>query len=992
MNLDRGILWVHLEAAFGLLFVAATLVIAGCGGGSVAAPVGPTPTPVTPTAANIQGQWQVVAQSTSGGTGVLIETNLTQSGSTVTAATSSVVLIQGVPGTYTGLGGECDNGALGDDSVQATVSGQTLSFTLTEAGSLGTGTSTGTATISSDGTQITSGTYTTAAACGFVADSGTVTGAIIKPFSGTFAGMLANGSTTDAVTVTISQSGYNLTVTGTDNGTPITLSGTVVGATFNVTGTIAGRSVQYVGLYETSANDFRVYDTSFNPLGVLNAQTSAPPPTPIAVTVSPSTASVQAAQQTNFVATVVNDSSNKGVTWTLSGSGCSGAMCGTLSASSSASGAPITYTAPASVPTPASVMLTATSVADGSKTSSAVITVTAATQVIAVTLSQTSASLTVGATANFAATVANDPANKGVTWGLSGAGCSGAACGAVAPASASGAAVTYTAPANVPTPPTVTLTATSVSDPTKSATATITITAAPAIIVSVSPMTASIVTGGATSSFTATVTNDSQNKGVTWTLSGANCSGAGCGTVSPASTASGAAVTYTSPAKASSAGTVTLTATSVSNNADSALATITLAAPPAPTPSAPLVLGHAEVPAGYGEPVVATDAAGNVNVAWVDSSGPEFVRSTNSGIAFSAPLIIPSDLSLTLNAQNDIEMGLDEAGHINLLWHRDLTPSSIIPNSFFSHSTDGGMTFSTPVNPSGATSAQLIVAPNGNLTIVWFDQTTSNLLAVNSTDGVNFSSPTTVWTANGNPMDLTVATGSQGQIYLFWTQVVTMTNCSILASSSANGVTFTPTSTISANAGSCNQMPSAMVDSNGNVIVAWDADGASVFFSHSTDSGATFSAPLSIPTAAKPLVDQVTVGPAGTIYAGAIYVVWQTRSGESFARSVDGGATFSPTPPTLPLSLGLSGVADSCDNVTALGGVSATQGALLQVQYNRSTDGGATFAPPVIISNFDFNYEEQITIDKSGNVHIVWGVDGPPDIEYVRLPSTCHVQ
>jgi hypothetical protein len=176
-----------------------------------------------------------------------------------------------VPGTYTGLGGACDHGALGDDSIQATVSGQTLSFTLTEAGSLGTGTSTGTATVSSDGTQITSGTYTMPAACGFVGDSGTVTGAVIKPFSGTFAGMLANGATTDAVTVTISQSNYNLSVTGTDNGAPFTLSGTVVGATFHVTGTIAGRSVEYVGLYETAANDFRVYNTSFNSLGVLNA-------------------------------------------------------------------------------------------------------------------------------------------------------------------------------------------------------------------------------------------------------------------------------------------------------------------------------------------------------------------------------------------------------------------------------------------------------------------------------------------------------------------------------------------------------------------------------------------------------------------------------------------------------------------------------------------------------------------------------------------------
>jgi hypothetical protein len=199
------------------------------------------------------------------------------------------------------------------------------------------------------------------------------------------------------------------------------------------------------------------------------------------------------------------------------------------------------------------------------------------------------------------------------------------------------------------------------------------------------------------------------------------------------------------------------------------------------------------------------------------------------------------------------------------------------------------VTFSTPVNPGGATSAQLVVAPNGNVTIIWFDLTTSNLLAVSSTDGVNFSSPLTVWKAVGNPMDLTVATGSQGQIYLFWTQVATMTNCSTLSSSSANGTTFTPASTISANAGPCNQTPSALVDSTGNVIVAWDADGAAVFFSHSTNSGAAFSAPVSIPTAAKPLAPQVAVSPGGTIY-----IVWQTGSGESFARSVDGGVTFSP--------------------------------------------------------------------------------------------------
>jgi hypothetical protein len=875
MCFDPGILRALLGPA--LSFLGAILLVGGCGGGSVSTPA---PAPTTPTAApaTVQGQWQVVAQSMDGGTGVLIETNFSQNGSNVQAAKSSVVLIQGVPGTYSGLGGECDNGALGNDSIQATVSGQTLSFTLTESGSLGTGTSTGTATISSNGTQITSGTYTTPAACGFQMDSGTLTGALVQPFSGTFAGMLAIGSTSDAVTMTISQSNYNLSVTGAANGTPFTLTGTVVGATFNVSGTIAGQSVQYVGLYETSANDFRVYDTAFNPLGVLKPQSSAPPPMPISVSVSPSSASVQVGQQTNFMATVMNDSANKGVTWALSGSGCSGATCGSIAPSSSASGATVVYTAPNAVP--------------------------------------------------------------------------------------SG---------------TVTLTATSVSDSTKSSSAAITITAGQAITVSLSPTTASLATGGVTQAFTATVQNDAQNKGVTWSVASATCGGAACGAVSPASSSSGAMVTYTSPASAANIGTVLLTATSVTDNTATATATIALTAPPVPTPSSPLDLGEASVDTGFGEPVIATDAAGNVDVAWINTGGPEFVRSTDGGITFSTPLTIPSNMQDTLDG-NDIQMGVDGSGNINLLWHRELTETGTVPNSFFSRSTDGGMTFSPETNPGGATSAQLVVAPGGNISIVWFDETTSNLLAVSSSDGVNFSSPTTIWTAVGNPMDLIVEAGPQGQLYLFWTQVVTMTNCSILSSSSMDGTTFTPAANLSAGAGSCNQTPAAFVDSSGNVIVAWDADGASLFFSRSANDGMNFSAPVSIPTNPSPLAPQVTVSPNGTIY-----IVWETASGPSFASSTNGGATFSPTPPTFVL--GDSAVVDSCNNVTVVGGGSESI-----IQYQRSTDGGVTFSAPTTISNFTFNDELQITIDKSGNVHVIWGVDGPPEIEYVRIPTTCFVQ
>jgi hypothetical protein len=457
--------------------------------------------------------------------------------------------------------------------------------------------------------------------------------------------------------------------------------------------------------------------------------------------------------------------------------------------------------------------------------------------------------------------------------------------------------------------------------------------------------------------------------------------GPACGTVSPASSLSGAIATYTSPPSAASAGIVLLTAISVADSTATSAATITLAAPAGPTPSTPLNLGEAGVDLGFGEPVIATDPTGNIDVAWINNGGPEFVRSTNGGATFSAAITIPSNMQDTVSG-NGIQMGVDGTGNINLLWHRELTPTGTILNSFFSRSTDGGATFSTPVNPSGATSAQLAVAPNGNIAILWFDDTTSDLLSVNSSDGVNFSPPITVSTAVANihVMDLTAVSGPQNQIYIFWTQVVTMTSCSILSSSSFDGgATFSATSTISGGAGFCNQTPSATVDSSGNVDLAWDADGAAVFFSRSTNSGASYSPPVTVLTTTSPSIPSIAVGPDAAIFAAV-----DSASKSALYRSMDDGATFSAAspPPALGALLGI----DSCGNLTLVG-----QGNQGVIEYQRSVDGGATFANPVTVSDILFNVEEKFAIDKSGNVHIVWAVDGPPEIEYVRIPTTCHL-
>src|SRR5439155_1393380 len=95
---------------------------------------------------------------------------------------------------------------------------------------------------------------------------------------------------------------------------------------------------------------------------------------------------------------------------------------------------------------------------------------------ITVSVSPTSASVQAGTgRQQFTATVANDPANQGVTWSLTQSGSSGApGCGALSRQTPM--TVTYTAPGTVPANPTVTLTATSVANSARSASATITVT------------------------------------------------------------------------------------------------------------------------------------------------------------------------------------------------------------------------------------------------------------------------------------------------------------------------------------------------------------------------------------------------------------------------------------------------------------------------------------------------------------------------------------
>ncbi len=184
--------------------------------------------------------------------------------------------------------------------------------------------------------------------------------------------------------------------------------------------------------------------------------TSTPTTQAISVIVSPATTSLNGGGSHTFSAAVANDSANAGVTWSI------GTAAGTLSASSTSS---VTYTAPSAIAATSSVTLTATSKTDTTKSASATITLNPPQ--ITVTVTPATASLSGGSSQTFAATVANDPSNAGVTWSI------GTGAGTLSASSTNG--VTYNAPSAIAATSTVTLTATSIADTAASGTATITL-------------------------------------------------------------------------------------------------------------------------------------------------------------------------------------------------------------------------------------------------------------------------------------------------------------------------------------------------------------------------------------------------------------------------------------------------------------------------------------------------------------------------------------
>lgn len=314
--------------------------------------------------------------------------------------------------------------------------------------------------------------------------------------------------------------------------------------------------------------------------------------TTVAVSLTPSSATVIAGKTQQFSASVKN-TSNAAVTWAVNGVAGGNSTTGTVSTSG-------LYTAPDTIPTTPSVTITATSAADTTISASASVLIEAA-----ITLVPATTTVAAGQTVQFSATVNLSSSNKNVTWQVNGVAGGNSSTGTI------DSTGLYTAPNVFPVPSgTITVTAISQADSTQKASATVAITA-PQLLISPTAIT---LAGGAQQTFTATVL--SQSVSPVWSVSCPSSAPGACGSITSAGL-------FTAPVSPPAGGIVTIRAAMPDGSAAPSTTTVTVQVSNA-TLSGSYVfeLSNSNLLSTTAEAGVITfDGAGNITSGSIDFAG-----------------------------------------------------------------------------------------------------------------------------------------------------------------------------------------------------------------------------------------------------------------------------------------------------------------------------------------------------------------------------------
>ena len=153
-----------------------------------------------------------------------------------------------------------------------------------------------------------------------------------------------------------------------------------------------------------------------------------------------------------------------------------------------------------------------------------------------------------------------------------------------------------------------------------------------------------------------------------------------------------------------------------------------------------------------GDPVVASDALGNHYYNCLEFAGTNNVlvsKSTDGGASFGAPVIAASGNPSVFNDKiwivADTFPGSPNVNNIYVSWSQI---SAVGTSIQFVRSTNQGTSFSAPITISTGGANQdshPFVAPNGDVYVVWLDLSNSQVVIARSTNGgLNFGAPVVI--------------------------------------------------------------------------------------------------------------------------------------------------------------------------------------------------------------------------------------------------------
>ena len=471
------------------------------------------------------------------------------------------------------------------------------------------------------------------------------------------------------ITVRVAASGSSLTAGGTLQLLPVVTGTSQASVTWSLSAPLG--SISSTGLYTAPATVPSVRTV------VVTARSVADPTKfgtrtlsiypELTLTLAPRIATLSAAQQLQFTASVTGNTDTR-VGWALSGGGG-----GSLSVTG-------LYTAPSTITSPQTITVMARSIANPLRIATATINLTVPVPTN-VTISPTTATLLPSQTQTLAVSITGASSTPPINWSMS------PAVGLLAP---NGTTAVYTAPSAVSAEQTVDIIARSAQDSTRFATTRITLR--PPVTVSLS-QTSATLNASQTQALTATVTG-STNTNVTWSMSPA------VGTIST----SGNKAVYTAPSVLETPQTVEVVATSMAMSSATAKVILTLV----PVVSVTVTPPTTTLKAGQSQQFTAS-VAGTANKAvnWSLSSATGTI--TAAGLYQAPPVTARQTVRVratsvsntSKHADSDVEILPDTKVEFTIDANR-LTSLSYGGQSFFRYvdSVVQGATFRTP---SGST-------------------------------------------------------------------------------------------------------------------------------------------------------------------------------------------------------------------------------------------------------------------------------------------------